>query len=554
MDKISQIFSESFDLTDRYTCHYLATINEAEQADVLSALSSALYDKIVKKVDKIDFGTIPKSRGDITKVDGYEKTLECIDIIQRLFREYKVDTEIPDSINTAITNIRDRKSMFMKAYGLKIEMPMVMYNLIVLSIERSVAFTISTCLEYVKTPNSTLKMAVDKVAVTKAEDDLMLKQLTSFNVMCANGSFDKTMTAVMKTAGKIAHEAFAYNEDGEPVDENGIAITISFCGLKNDGEAPVKTPAFILKHDNEPFKTEDPFGDTPVDTQIPDGTPEEDAPIDNTETLAPAAQYADEFGPDGEFDGIDDDTIDDDEDDDFGLGRQDVTGKYDDYLDDDDEEDTINDLLLGGIEDDGVEPQNIPHTTSPDSTMLPDYAGAEDQDGLDDQPVNEDWRSVAFSTASDILGKMAGEQNSNNNDDGKDKPKMKTYKKIIIGAGLALGALALLKDGIIPFCRYLCYFFAHTKAKASDYLLVQAQLIEANANELEVNSDTGLSEEKKKKVVAKQRKIADKLRSLGQKLSIDGKQAQAKAKKDAETDEKEKKKIAKDDDGDDGIF
>jgi hypothetical protein len=145
-------------------------------------------------------------------------------------------------------------------------------------------------------------------------------------------------------------------------------------------------------------------------------------------------------------------------------------------------------------------------------------------------------------------------QNSNNNDDGKDKPKMKTYKKIIIGAGLTLGILYFLKDGIIPFCRNVAYFFAHTKAKASDYLLVQAQLIEANANDLEVNSDTGLSEEKKKKVVAKQRKIADKLRSLGQKLSIDGKQAQAKAKKDAETDEKEKKKIAKDDDGDDGIF
>ena len=39
------------------------------------------YDKIVAKVDKIDFGTIPRSRGDITKIEDAKNCKGCLNRI-----------------------------------------------------------------------------------------------------------------------------------------------------------------------------------------------------------------------------------------------------------------------------------------------------------------------------------------------------------------------------------------------------------------------------------------------------------------------------------------
>ena len=57
-----QIIRENFDLSDKYTRQYIVTLEDAQQEQLIDALSAALYDKIVAKVDEIDFGTIPKSR------------------------------------------------------------------------------------------------------------------------------------------------------------------------------------------------------------------------------------------------------------------------------------------------------------------------------------------------------------------------------------------------------------------------------------------------------------------------------------------------------------
>ena len=91
MNDQDRFFRENLDFSDRYTCHYVATLEDAGKEELLSALSSALYDKIVAKVDDIDFGTIPLSRGDITKVEKFDDTEECLVIIKKLIQEYRQD-------------------------------------------------------------------------------------------------------------------------------------------------------------------------------------------------------------------------------------------------------------------------------------------------------------------------------------------------------------------------------------------------------------------------------------------------------------------------------
>ena len=138
MNEFDQIIREHFDASDTKTRKLIVSLEDAEQTQLLSALSSALYDKIVHNVDKIDFGSIPRSRGDITKVDGYDNTMECLNIMRRLVMEYKQNPQIVDTVITAQENIRNRKGIFMKAFATNADFPMVLYNLIVLSIEQYV--------------------------------------------------------------------------------------------------------------------------------------------------------------------------------------------------------------------------------------------------------------------------------------------------------------------------------------------------------------------------------------------------------------------------------
>ena len=80
----NEIIREYFDISDTNTRRYIISLEDVGQDQLLTSLSSALYDKVVQKVDKIDFGTIPRSKGDITRVEGYENTMECLDIIRKL--------------------------------------------------------------------------------------------------------------------------------------------------------------------------------------------------------------------------------------------------------------------------------------------------------------------------------------------------------------------------------------------------------------------------------------------------------------------------------------
>ena len=82
-----------FDTSDTMTRSILLAVNEADQGTVMTSLSNKLYKHIVDKVDDIDFGTIPESRGDITKIDNYENLVDCINIISEILQQYHQPTD-----------------------------------------------------------------------------------------------------------------------------------------------------------------------------------------------------------------------------------------------------------------------------------------------------------------------------------------------------------------------------------------------------------------------------------------------------------------------------
>ena len=203
------ILMESFmDMNDNETRSYILStydgaIHEANQTQVLQHLTSNLYKKIVAKVDKIDYGTIARSKGDITKIENFDEMNECIDIIRDIVKQYNQDTEPLDTVSTAIVNIRDRKDMFTKAYTLNIDFPIIVYENMVLAIVSSVSFMIATSIEYIKnSETNTFEVALDKVAYKKTSENMLFNDLRRFNKLVKSGKFDKSMNDIIAANAK----------------------------------------------------------------------------------------------------------------------------------------------------------------------------------------------------------------------------------------------------------------------------------------------------------------------------------------------------------------
>lgn len=190
--EFNKAIQEHMDLYDTKTRRALHNLSEADQNSVLTTLTSKLYDNIVTKAAEVDYGDIPDTKGDITKLPQYDKLVECLDLLKNIIKEYRQDPGPIEEILTALDNIASRKTMFERAYRYDIELIQVMYCNEVLSIISGVSYMIATCIEFIKTPKEdTFTTVLDSMAYKKAKDHLIYTNLRKFNQSCAKGDFDK---------------------------------------------------------------------------------------------------------------------------------------------------------------------------------------------------------------------------------------------------------------------------------------------------------------------------------------------------------------------------
>lgn len=200
--KLDSIY-EYFDITDNETRKVLLNINEEDQSQMAKSLGHKLYDNIIDKVDKIDYGSIPDSKGDITKIENFTRLTECLSTMEGILLQYKQSTMSTDIIKDAIENIKNRTHIWQKAYNLNIELPIVLYNTIVLSIVSSLSFLISSTIDFIKSPGEdSFEVSINSVGSLKTKDNLLFKNLSKFNDTCHSGELDKCLDYVMKSNSK----------------------------------------------------------------------------------------------------------------------------------------------------------------------------------------------------------------------------------------------------------------------------------------------------------------------------------------------------------------
>ena len=192
------IFTEAvtkyMDYFDRDTNNWLFSLNEADQNSLLVSLTNKLYQMIVGKVDNIDFGEIPATKGDITKLSKYKDLRECLRILRDIFKQYREDDEPIDTIENACDNIVNLKSVFVPAFIAKSTFPMSIYKTMTLAVINATSFMIAVCIEYIKSPkNEGLSIVLKKTGVAKVKDHLVYETLKDFNESCRKGEIENAL-------------------------------------------------------------------------------------------------------------------------------------------------------------------------------------------------------------------------------------------------------------------------------------------------------------------------------------------------------------------------
>lgn len=220
----NDLVKEYFDVTDTETRRCMVTINEADQDQVLGSLAAKLYDNIVNKVTDIDFGQIPLSKGDITKIPNYFELCDCLTTVRDMMVAKHQTTNSTDTIFGAIENLKKTKKIWEKGYALECEMAVLFYNTIALSIVSSTSILLSACVEFIKNPESgVIDIELAKIAKNKSKDGILFKNLEKFNKACKKGEIEKTFDNVLK-AQRTVREAVENNSSLEAVHEDVFAI------------------------------------------------------------------------------------------------------------------------------------------------------------------------------------------------------------------------------------------------------------------------------------------------------------------------------------------
>lgn len=226
---------EFFDLQDEDTRKALISIDESQRDGILNSLALKFYNDIMNRIDDIDFGTIPDSKGNIRNVENFEEMLECLNTLSKILVEYKQPRTQIDEIEEAINHMIDNTKLFEKAFKLKADLPVVIYCTVVFAIVSSVSLMMTSCIEFIKNPayeNFTIEFK--KAGYAKTQNSMMYQNILKFNKSARKGELTKCLTELVQ--GAVAK---AVSEDAELM--NDMAIDEGFfSNLKSVGAAFAK--------------------------------------------------------------------------------------------------------------------------------------------------------------------------------------------------------------------------------------------------------------------------------------------------------------------------
>ena len=173
----------------------MRTMNKDDINQINGAGIQRLYQTVLDRKG-CDFGDIPESEGDITKVKYYKSTRECLDVLKELMAQNGINEPGLAVIDTAIGNVIRMKPTFEYGFKLNQDYVIILYNTTVMAIVDATSMLCVAYMDYLVGPEQE-RFSPD-TKYDKGRGMVALESLKQFNHLCENGTIDEAVNYAIK--------------------------------------------------------------------------------------------------------------------------------------------------------------------------------------------------------------------------------------------------------------------------------------------------------------------------------------------------------------------
>lgn len=221
-----------------------AIANPSAQATIMNKLY-----KETQKIDEIDFGKIPDSKGDITKYAYYDQLYDSIELINELMKGNQ--TENIAAMNKLHQILLNARADFV--FGFKVNNYIVtsMYKVMVANLHEMIDICIVDVTEYIR---NNLNMSMDKKSMKKVR--WVTSNVKNFIKMYESGQWNTLIKYMRTNASKKAYEAMALEAEGDVLPQQKSALDLMNMGTSafNKFKSGITAAGDLIKQAPDAFK------------------------------------------------------------------------------------------------------------------------------------------------------------------------------------------------------------------------------------------------------------------------------------------------------------
>lgn len=221
-----------------------AIANPSAQATIMNKLF-----KETQKIDEIDFGKIPDSKGDITKYVYYDQLYDSIELINELMKGNQTENII--AMNKLHQILLNARADFV--FGFKVNNYIVtsMYKVMVANLHEMIDICIVDVTEYIR---NNLNMSMDKKSMKKVR--WVTSNVKNFIKMYESGQWNTLIKYMRTNASKKAYEAMALEAEGDVLPQQKSALDLMNMGTSafNKFKGGITSAGDLIKQAPSAFK------------------------------------------------------------------------------------------------------------------------------------------------------------------------------------------------------------------------------------------------------------------------------------------------------------
>ena len=190
---IEYILQENFYDTDSFLVSnkFLHNLNEAQKINLADAMGSKAFKNSEKKLEHLNrkgyFLDLPKTRGNITKSNGYITTKKCIILLKPIMEKAKGKNTVEamkafQTCESCLQNLEKNVKYFEKAYSENDAANILAYQTVSLALFEFTSIVLINCTVF--TENNAL--VYRDPPVNSLEKNILAKNINKFNDICRN--------------------------------------------------------------------------------------------------------------------------------------------------------------------------------------------------------------------------------------------------------------------------------------------------------------------------------------------------------------------------------